>query len=165
MSNISNSTPPEFSRGAQFLHKLRVLLAALWLGNLFTVGYMVAPTLFASLADRALAGTIAGSMFGVQFWCSLALGSLLLILLLVPPAKGLAKADKALLILVLAMLALAIANHFGLRPEMAALREQAGGLAQMSEAMRSRFGLLHGISSVIYLAQSVCGVALLWRMR
>ena len=147
------------------MQKLRVLLAALWLGNLFTVGYMVAPTLFASLADRALAGTIAGSMFGVQFWCSLVLGLLLLILLMPGQAKEFAKPDKILLTLVLFMLLLALANHFGMRPEMAALREQAGGLAQMPEAVRSRFGLLHGISSVIYLLQSACSVALLWRMR
>jgi hypothetical protein len=49
---------------------------------------------------------------------------------------------------------------------MAALRETAalnGGV--MDEAARSRFGLLHGVASVIYLVQSLIGVALVLKIR
>ena len=30
---------------------------------------------------------------------------------------------------------------------------------------RARFGMLHGVSSVFYLVQSLLGVALIWRLR
>ena len=49
---------------------------------------------------------------------------------------------------------------------MAALRETAalnGGV--MDEVARSRFGLLHGVASVIYLVQSLIGVALVLKIR
>ena len=35
----------------------------LWIGGLWAVGYLVAPTLFYTLADRALAGMVAGKLF------------------------------------------------------------------------------------------------------
>ena len=42
----------------------RVLLT-LWVGGLWAIGYMVAPALFATLEDRALAGNLAGLMFEI----------------------------------------------------------------------------------------------------
>jgi hypothetical protein len=48
---------------------------------------------------------------------------------------------------------------------MAAAKEaaMAGGAAEAS--MKSRFGMLHGISSTFYLLQSVLGVALVLHLR
>lgn len=145
--------------------RLRLLLCALWVGNLLTIGYLVAPTLFATLADRALAGTIAGSLFQVQFFCSLVLGSLLLALLLAGREPGL-WGWRGLGSLILLMLALSLLNQFALRPQMALVREamHAGGMV-VDAGLRSRFGILHGISSVLYMIQSLCGLVLLWRMR
>ncbi|MES2016126.1 MAG: DUF4149 domain-containing protein, partial [Pseudomonadota bacterium] len=51
--------------------KARLLLITLWAGSLWTIGYVVAPTLFATLHDRVLAGVIAGSMFTSQAWLSM----------------------------------------------------------------------------------------------
>ena len=39
------------------------ILLTLWVGSLWAIGYIAAPTLFATLEDRALAGTLAGAMF------------------------------------------------------------------------------------------------------
>ena len=36
---------------------LYAVALTLWIGALWTVGYVVAPTLFSTLSDRALAGT------------------------------------------------------------------------------------------------------------
>ncbi|HEX7634207.1 MAG TPA: DUF4149 domain-containing protein, partial [Noviherbaspirillum sp.] len=55
-----------------FSARARLLIATLWVGSLWTVGYLVAPTLFATLSDRALAGMIAGSIFRLEAWLSVA---------------------------------------------------------------------------------------------
>ncbi|MDP9109581.1 MAG: DUF4149 domain-containing protein, partial [Pseudomonadota bacterium] len=45
---------------------LQDLLVVLWTGSLWTIGYLVAPTLFLTLPDSMLAGTIAARMFRVE---------------------------------------------------------------------------------------------------
>ena len=47
------------------------LLATVWCGSLWTIGYIVAPTLFAMLEDRQLAGSIAGRLFHAEAWIGL----------------------------------------------------------------------------------------------
>ncbi len=140
--------------------RIRLLVAVLWVGSLWTIGYIVAPTLFATLEDRSLAGTIAGRLFRVEAWISLGCAATLILLML--RDKAAQPNLKACLVLVGAMLSCTLIGHFGLQPFMAALRE-GGGLA--SEAVRAKFGMLHGISSAIYLIQSVLGGVLLLRMR
>jgi hypothetical protein len=148
---------------ARGLSRLRVLLVTLWAGSLWTVGYLVAPVLFASLPDRSLAGSIAGMLFRAQAWLSLACG--LLLLLLVWLDKSLSP-KRTPIILMIAMLACALIGYFVLQPFMAEVRAAAannGGV--MDEAMRSRFGMLHGIASVIYLLQSVLAIVLVVKTR
>ncbi len=142
---------------------LRTLLATLWVGSLWTVGYLVAPTLFATLPDRALAGSIAGSLFRVEAWVSVACGLSLFAVLLFDRQF---ERRRFCMIAVLLMLTCLTVGYFGLQPFMAALRETAalnGGV--MDDATRSRFGLLHGVASVIYLVQSLIGVALVLKAR
>jgi len=127
------------------LSKVRLLLIALWAGSLWTVGYVVAPTLFATLHDTALAGTIAGSMLRSEAWLSLVLGAVVLGLL-ATATDVTAQRRKLLMLLVVAMLGCVLVNYVGLWPVMAEAR-LAGD--------RSKFGMLHGISMVVYLAQSL----------
>jgi hypothetical protein len=148
---------------ARGLSYLRQLLVTIWAGSLWTVGYLVAPVLFASLPDRSLAGSIAGMLFRAQAWLSLACG--LLLLLLVWLDKSLSP-KRTPIILMIAMLACALIGYFVLQPFMAEVRAAAannGGV--MDEAMRSRFGMLHGIASVIYLLQSVLAIVLVVKTR
>lgn len=138
----------------------RFLIAVLWVGSLWTIGYIVAPILFATLPDRSLAGTIAGRLFRGEAWISLFCAVSLIAILL---RQGAAHPNARIcLILVCGMLGCTLIGYFGLQPFMAALRENEG-LA--SEAVRARFGMLHGVSSAFYLAQSVLGVALLLKVR
>ena len=128
-----------------FLSKARLLIVTLWAGSLWTVGYLVAPTLFATLHDTVLAGTIAGSVFRSEAWLSMALGVVLLGVLAL--SKDVTQQRRKLLaIVVIAMLLCVLVNYFGLGPVMAEAK-QAGD--------RSKFGTLHGISMVIYLGQSL----------
>ena len=148
---------------ARGLSHLRLLLVTLWAGSLWTVGYLVAPVLFASLPDRSMAGGIAGILFRAQAWLSLACG--LLLLLLVWLDKSLSP-KRTPIILMIAMLACALIGYFVLQPFMAEVRAAAannGGV--MDEVMRSRFGMLHGIASVIYLLQSVLAIVLVVKTR
>ncbi len=148
---------------ARGLSRLRLLLVTIWAGSLWTVGYLVAPVLFASLPDRSMAGSIAGMLFRAQAWLSLACG--LLLLLLVWLDKSLSP-KRTPIILMIAMLACVFIGYFALQPFMAEVRAAAannGGV--MDEAMRSRFGMLHGVASVIYLLQSVLAIVLVVKTR
>ena len=133
-----------------FVSRARLLVVTLWAGSLWTIGYLVAPTLFGTLNDRVLAGMIAGSMFTTGAWVSLACGAATLGLLAV--SKDMTdQRRKTLYIIVGAMLVVLFLNHFGLRPIMAELKE-AGD--------KAKFGMLHGVSMVLYLTQSVLAVFL-----
>ena len=133
-----------------FVTRARLYVVTLWAGSLWTIGYLVAPTLFGTLHDRVLAGVIAGSMFTTGAWVSLACGVATLGLLAV--SKDVTdQRRKTLYIIVGVMLVFLVVNHFGLRPVMAEVKE-AGD--------KARFGMLHGVSMVMYLVQSVLAVLL-----
>ena len=55
---------------------------------------------------------------------------------------------------------------FVLQPMMNALREEAlsHGFPVMLSPLAKSFGQLHGISSTLYLVQSLIGLMLLWRL-
>lgn len=145
--------------------RARLLIATLWAGSLWTVGYLVAPTLFSTLSDRVLAGTIASSLFHVQAWVSV-FCALALVLLLVTAAKEIStKERKFLFFIVIGMLGCSLIAHFGLQPLMAELRAAAGPNGVMMSDTKTRFGILHGISSLLYLMQSLLAVALIIKIR
>ena len=146
------------------LTRIRLLVATLWAGSLWTIGFVVAPTLFGTLSDRVLAGNIAGSMFRAEAWLSVACAVILLSLLQWAPGALEFKRRRLLGALVLSMLVCALLSHFGITPLMAELKAQApSGL--MDEAMRSRFGLLHGVSTLIFAVQSLLAGVLIWKQQ
>ena len=148
---------------AYLLNLARTLLVTLWAGSLWTVGYLAAPLFFITLQDRILAGTIAGTLFRAEAWLSLVCGVLLLTIFRADPYLP---SRNACTRLVIGMLLCVLVGYFGLQPFMAEIRvaaAQAGGV--MDETMRARFGLLHGLASVIYLLQSLLAVLLVTKSR
>jgi hypothetical protein len=144
-----------------FLTRVRLLLTTFWVGSLWTVGFVAAPILFSTLADRALAGTIANSLFRAEAWLSLVCGGGLMLLWMRQ-----AQAERKLpLLLAVGMLACTLIGYFGLQPFMQALRESAGAAGVMASAGRAQFAVLHGVSSTIYLVESLLGAALVLRTR
>ncbi|HWT72226.1 MAG TPA: DUF4149 domain-containing protein [Oxalicibacterium sp.] len=142
-------------------------MATFWVGMLWTVGFVVAPTLFATLVDRALAGTIAGGLFRVVAWLSLACAIVLFVLLL--PRRGEDRGVRSLLYLIAGMAICTLLGYFCLQPYMATLREAMHAAAsidaaQLAEA-KKHFGILHGISTAFYVVQSLLGVALVLKVR
>ena len=148
-----------------FVARARILIATIWAGSLWTVGYLVAPTLFATLEERTLAGSIAGRIFRAEAWLSIFCALLLLVLLMFRAIDKHSVVRKRLLQLVVAMLFCTLVGYFGLQPFMNALREAAGSAGVMESGMKMRFGILHGISSLFYLIQSLLGVALVLKIR
>ncbi len=137
--------------------RLRLLVITLWVGSLWTIGYLVAPTLFMSLADRVLAGTIAGKLFRVEAWLSVVMA--VLVFALVASTVAASHARRWLFKLTAVMLGCTLVGYFGLQPMMAALREAAPGGVFSADA-RMQFGILHGVASGLYLIQSLAGIAL-----
>jgi len=62
--------------------------------------------------------------------------------------------------IVLLMLALVCAGEFGVQPIMATLKEEALPKQVMESVLRDRFATWHGVSSVLYVIQSLLGAAL-----
>jgi hypothetical protein len=142
----------------------RLLIATLWCGSLWTIGYLVAPALFATLSDRMLAGTIAGSLFRIEAWLSIGAALALIALDRVAAVSDAASAKKRLR-LILGMSACTLAGYFALHPFMAALRAAAGPGGVMAPDARTQFGILHGVSSALYFVQSLLGAALMLTLR
>ncbi len=118
------------------------LAATMWVGSQWTIGFLVAPILFNTLNDNALAGSIAGSMFRAEAWVSLVCGVLL---------WWLRPAQRKL---VLALLVCTLIGYFGLHSFLA--ESKASG-------DKSLFALLHGLSSLIYAIQSIAALYLIDR--
>lgn len=74
----------------RFADALYFIALTLWVGGLWAIGYLVAPTIFSTLTDRQLAGALAGKLFALIGWiglgCAAYLLQSLLGLLLVPAA-------------------------------------------------------------------------------
>lgn len=134
---------------ARLLAGERILLT-LWVGGLWAIGYIVAPALFANLEDRAQAGTLAGVMFEIVAYIGMVCAVLLLIFnqLRNPQRRANWRA-----VVLLVMLLLVAVGQFVLAPMMADIR--------VSESADTRaFAVLHGAASIVYLINSVLGLAL-----
>ncbi|MGE0080305.1 MAG: DUF4149 domain-containing protein [Thiohalomonadaceae bacterium] len=129
------------------------ILLTLWVGALWSVGYLAVPVLFAQLDDRMLAGMLAGHMFTLVAWLGLIAGALLAMGELV---RSQGRPGWRFWVLAF-MLALVAVGHFGLQPAMAALKVE--GLPAGS-AQAAQFARLHGFASVLYLLTSLAGLAL-----
>lgn len=134
------------------------IAVAVWVGGLLAIGYLAAPVLFSQLADRAMAGTVAGTLFSAMAWVGLACGTYLIIFILA--GKGWRAFRAGVFWIVLLMLALNAAGQFGVQPMLAQLKVDALPRQVMESALRDRFSTWHGVSSVLYLLQSLFGVAL-----
>lgn len=128
----------------------------LWVGGLWVIGYLVAPTLFAVLTDRALAGELAGRLFTLMSWVGLGSGTLLLLIRLLPGSA----APRGPLVVIVLMLLVTVVGQFGLLPAIAELKQLAPGAIHPGHPGYASFAWLHGISSTLYLINSLLGLLL-----
>lgn len=130
----------------------RVLLT-LWVGGLWVVGYLVAPSLFASLDDRRLAGELAGNIFRLMSIVGIVCAVGLLASLALQYKQQVFRFWRTWVYC--AMLLLVLISAFYIQPQMQELK--AIGLVPGSETA-GKFGRLHGVSSILYLATSLLGL-------
>lgn len=140
-------TPPE-QRIASVSSCIDRVALTLWVGSLWTIGLIAAPVLFRHL-ERAQAGTVAGALFEIGAWIGLGCGTFLLATRWVRGGRRL----QGALVLILLMLVLTMIGQFLLAPAIAALRENGA-------VDTAQFGRLHGLSSVLYLANCLMGLLL-----
>jgi len=139
-------------------NNLALIAITLWVGGLWAIGYLAAPVLFSALTDKTLAGMLAGKMFTIIAYIGMGCGFYLLIHRLANFGSGALK--QGFFWAALLMVLLAVAGHFGIQPIMEGLKEQALPKSVMESMFRDRFARWHGISSVVYLVQSVLGLVL-----
>ncbi len=134
------------------------IAVAVWVGGMLAIGFIAAPVLFAQLADRTMAGNLAGEMFTITAWMGFACGTYLALYVLF--AKGWRAIQSGVFWIVLLMLVLTAAGHFGVQPVLAQLKADALPRQVMESALHDRFAAWHGVSSGLYLLQCLLGVAL-----
>lgn len=158
---MQNFTAPKHP-GAQ---RLFILVAGLWVGSILAVGYLVAPAIFNTLTDRQVAGMVAGSVFKVEAYLSIIICIALMVLANLLVTRGLSQ-YKMIRLILLGMLICAAAASFVLIPWLDTLRDQAllEGMPVMLSPSAELFRKLHGVSSILFLLQSILGIYLVWRL-
>ncbi|GAB3465545.1 hypothetical protein GCM10027321_30760 [Massilia terrae] len=148
---------------AAVLPAVRLLLAVLWAGSLWALGYVAAPTVFGMLGTGQ-AGDVVGALLARQAWIAIVCAVLLLGLARFAPDLD-AKRRRSLVIVIAAMLACALAVYLGLQPAMAHLRELAGPAGVRASPYWTQFAVMHGVSQLLHLVESALGVVLVLKSR
>ena len=130
-----------------FLRFLMLLSLVVWLGGLIFFSFVVAPTLFAVLPTRHLAGAVVSRSLGALHWMGLVSGVVFLISSMTHArlAIGSAHPLAARHILLYIMLALTLISQFGISPKMASLRASMGEIDSVppTDPARVQFNALH----------------------
>jgi len=137
---------------------LRAITRTFWIGGLWVIGIIVTPVLFKML-DTVTAGMVAGKLFAAIAWVGLVCGVFLLVDNIW--RHGVRGMKESAFWLIVGMLLCTVINHFAVTPIISELK------LQMNHAAEGLFGggfaTWHAISSLIYLVQSLMGLAYILR--
>jgi len=142
--------------------KLALIVVTLWAGTLWAIGGLAAPTLFRVIPTSFLAGLVAGKMFTLVAYVGMGSGAYLLIHRFA--RFGMTTFKQGFFWIVLGMLLLTLAGHFGIQPVIANIKAEAGADV-MNSVFADRFRTWHGIASIAYLLECLLGIALVLRAR
>ena len=140
------------------MHHLASLSVTAWVGSLWAIGYLAVPVLFYAQPDRQLAGMLAGQMFVISGYLGMICGLYLLGYYLTRSGRRAWRQPPFWT--VAAMLLITLVIQLGIQPIMTELKAQALPLDVMQSALAGRFKMLHGISSIAYLIESLLGIYL-----
>lgn len=143
--------------------RLSLIVITAWVGALWAIGYLAAPTLFHALGDRQLAGMLAGKMFTYVAYLGMVSAFYLLIQRLV--RQGTSALKQGFFWTVFVMLLLTLAGHFGIQPVIAELKALAMPADVMHSVFADRFKTWHGVASIAYLVESLLGLVLVLKAR
>ena len=139
------------ARASRLLEFSATFLVTLWAGSLWTVCGIVAPQLFATLPERRLAGEMAARLFHIETWLGVVVA---IALIAIFAARKVFATSKSILWVILLMAGAPLASELILGPMMDTARA-ANDMA--------RFGMLHGVSAVLFFTACLAGVALVWK--
>lgn len=144
-------------------HHLASLAITAWVGSLWAISYVAAPVLFYTQPDRELAGRLAGHMFSAMHEIGLICGAYLLAYFFWRDKRSailqpLFRTSALMLLITLAMLL-----YFG--PAMNGLKALALPQDVMHSAYAAKFRMLHGISQMFALIESLLGAYLVIKNR
>lgn len=138
------------------MDSLKAIAKTFWIGGLWVIGVIVTPVLF-SMLDKMSAGMVAGRLFQSIAWVGLVCGTFLLVHAVWH--EGVRALKTAGFWLVFVMLVCTVINQFAVSPIIANLKQH---MNQAAEGLfGGGFGTWHAISSLIYLVQSLLGLAYL----
>ncbi|MFC0252462.1 DUF4149 domain-containing protein [Massilia consociata] len=141
----------------------RLLVATLWAGALWALGYIAAPAVFAAVPST-VAGDVVAQLLTRLGWVSIACAAVMLALLRFSPDLD-AGRKRFLVLLVLAMLACALVMFVGLQPAMAQMRELAGPAGVRASPYWTQFAVMHGVSQLFHVIESVLAAVLVLKSR
>lgn len=131
------------------------VLLTLWVGALWMTA-MTASVLFQTIADRSLAGLVAGKLFTIVSYIGLASGLWLLLHRLL--ADGFSAFKQSLFWIILLMWILVLVGEFGIQPLLAQLKASAFPNDVMQSMFASRFKTWHGVASIAYVVECLLGL-------
>lgn len=139
-------------------HHIASLAITAWVGGLWAIGYIAVFILFRAQPDKQLAGMLSGQMLVVISYIGIICGTYLLLYRLAITGKT--ALHEWVFWLVAAMLAITLLLQFGIYPLMADIKLHAQSPDVMQSALAPQFKMWHGISSMLYLAESLLGAVL-----
>ena len=147
------------------LRFIKLLALALWLGSIFYFAAVVAPTAFAVLPSRNLAGMVVGRSLFSLHWIGIACGLVFLLCsVLLALIEGGPSPFQGRDLLMVAMMVITLAAHFGIERRMNNLKTDMGviDVVPQQDARRVEFNRLHVWSERLEGSVFLCGVVLLY---
>jgi hypothetical protein len=151
----------------QVLTFVEVLVIAVWLGSMIFFSFAVAPSAFAVLPTRELAGAMVTSTIGKVEVLGLVIGPLLILIQVASwRARHTSTLNRMLqVLLILGMIAAAALSRFWISPQMVSLRAAMGGHIDdvpLGDPLRMQFNNLHQYSVALMSTAMIAGVVLLF---
>ena len=172
-SSITTSTAVEVAPGAelgvvqQITAFIEVLLLGVWLGSMIFFSFAVAPSAFAVLPTREMAGVMVTSTIGKIDAIGLIIGTLLILIHVANwrsgQSSGAIKTFRTFLLLL--MVTSAALSRFWISPAMVSLRAQMRGHIDdvaVTDPMRIQFNYLHQYSVGLMSAAMISGLVVLF---
>jgi hypothetical protein len=149
-----------------FLRFLMLLSLVVWLGGVIFFAAAVAPTVFAVLPTRQLAGNVVNRSLHILHWMGILSGVIFLASSMIHSrfTTGAAHPFACRHVLLYLMLMLTLISQFGISPKMAELRTSMGDIDSISPAdpMRIQFNALHVWSTRLESGVLLLGLVLVY---
>jgi uncharacterized membrane protein len=146
-----------------FLRFAQVLALGTWVGAIIYLSFVVAPSVFGTLANRDQAGAVVGLVLGRLHYLGVIAAAIYLV-----AGLGLGRSFKALIqpaaLCVVVMLLLTLVSHRVVTPRLAALRTEMVSVdaTPRDNPLRGEFDKLHRASVQLEGATLLIGIAALF---